>query len=381
MKQNKKSLLRQEVVGSEGRECAPVMLDIAGTSLSDDDCRRLAHPLTGGVILFRRNWQNRAQLCALTSAIKALRPDILIAVDHEGGRVQRFQDDGFTIIPPMRALGQQWLKDDLRRPGMGPLAALESATACGYVMAAELRACGVDLSFTPVLDLDWGRSSVIGDRAFSHDPRVVSLLARALMQGLKLSGMSNCGKHYPGHGFVEADSHVSEPVDERSFAQILTDDLLPYQTLGIALDAVMTAHVVYPEVDSQVASFSERWLKQILRGDLGFLGCVFSDDLGMEGARAQAGGKPMGFTQAALAALQAGCDMVLLCNQSTLANGEAVDELLGGLTAAHKKGRWAPAPISEYRRRQLLPQACALSWDALMEDPRYIEAREVIADL
>jgi beta-N-acetylhexosaminidase len=379
MKQNRKALLQQEIAGTPELTYAPVVLDIAGTSLSEDDRRRLEHPLTGGVILFARNWQSRTQLCDLTSDIKSIRPDVLIAVDHEGGRVQRFRSDGFTIIPAMRALGQLWVNDDLKQPGKGPLAAVESATACGYVLAAELRACGVDFSFTPVLDLDWGKSEVVGNRSFSHDPRVVSLLARSVMQGLKIAGMSNCGKHFPGHGFVQADSHTAVPVDERSLQQILKYDVLPYQTLGIALDAVMPAHVVYSQVDSLPAGYSSRWLQDILRGELEFNGCIFSDDLSMEGGR-YVNGKLLDYTQAAVLALQAGCDMVLLCNQS-VNNAKALDGLLDGLWAAQQKEEWTPRLISEYRRRVLLPQQPAPTWEFLMDEPRYLQAQEAMADL
>lgn len=212
-------------------EHAPLILDVAGTTLSADDRRRLAHPLTGGVILFARNWENRAQLLQLTSSIKAVRDDLLICVDHEGGRVQRFRTDGFTHLPPMRALGEMWMDDGKGAkavPGSGALRATNAATAAGYVLATELRACGVDFSFTPVLDLDWGESGVIGDRSFHRDPRVVALLAKSLMHGLLQAGMTNCGKHFPGHGFVKADSHTEVPVDKRSLKAILADDAAPY---------------------------------------------------------------------------------------------------------------------------------------------------------
>ena len=264
---------------------APVVLDIAGTTLNADDRRRIAHPLTGGLILFARNWHDRGQLTELTSDIKSIRPDVLICVDHEGGRVQRFRTDGFTHLPPMRVLGEMWANDGKRGPGAGALDATDAATAAGQVLGAELRACGVDLSFTPVLDLDHGGSNVIGDRAFARDPRVVTLLAKSLMHGLLLAGMQNCGKHFPGHGFVKADSHVDVPVDRRSLKAILADDAKPYEWLSTCLAAVMPAHVVYPKVDPHPAGFSPRWLKDILRQQLGFTGAVFSDDLSMEGAR------------------------------------------------------------------------------------------------
>jgi beta-N-acetylhexosaminidase len=341
---------------------APVVLDIAGTTLNADDRRRLRHPLTGGLILFARNWANRAQLTALTAEIKAIRPDVLVCVDHEGGRVQRFRSDGFTHLPPMRVLGELWMRD--------ALAATDAATACGHVLGAELRACGVDLSFTPVLDLDHGGSSVIGDRAFHRDARVATLLAKSLMHGLLLAGMANCGKHFPGHGFVQADSHHAVPVDKRSLKAILADDAKPYDWLSTSLAGVMPAHVIYPKVDALPAGFSERWLKQILRGDLGFQGAIFSDDLSMEGAKV-AGTAVDG----ALAALNAGCDMVLLCNQS-LDGGQAVDALLDGLQAAQADGRWRPDGDSEARRLDLLPLTPPLPWDELMHQPAYQHALE-----
>jgi len=225
-----------------GSAHAPLVIDIAGTALNADDRRRLRHPLVGGLILFGRNWVSRAQLTALVAEIKSVRPDVLICVDHEGGRVQRFRTDGFTNLPPMRALGELWMRD--------PLAATDAATAAGFVLASELRACGVDLSFTPVLDLDHGPSGVIADRAFHRDPRVATLLAKSLMHGLLRAGMGNCGKHFPGHGFVKADSHVAVPVDKRSLKAILADDAKPYEWLSTSLTAVMPAHVVYPKVDS-----------------------------------------------------------------------------------------------------------------------------------
>jgi beta-N-acetylhexosaminidase len=360
---------------------APLIIDIAGTMLTQLDRDRLKHPLVGGLILFTRNWQNRAQLTALCESIKAVREDLLICVDHEGGRVQRFKTDGFTHLPPMRALGEMWLREaagTVSPSKAGPLDATNAATACGYVLGAELRACGVDLSFTPVLDLDFGASSVIGDRAFARDPRVVSLLAKSLMHGLLQSGMSNCGKHFPGHGFVKADSHTDIPVDKRSLKAILADDSAPYRWLGTTLASVMPAHVIYPKVDSRPAGFSATWLGDILRGQLGFGGTIFSDDLSMAGARV-VDGKQVSYTQAALAALQAGCDMVLLCNQSLPSSeggGRAVDELIEGLTQAQVQGQWEASDASEERRLSLLPRTPSVPWDELMVQPTYMQAME-----
>jgi beta-N-acetylhexosaminidase len=345
---------------------APVILDVAGLALTAEDRRRLQHPLTGGLILFARNWQDRRQLVEMTSEIKSIRPDLLICVDHEGGRVQRFRSDGFTHLAPMRALGELWMND--------ALAATDAATAAGYVLGAELRTCGVDLSFTPVLDLDHGGSSVIGDRALHRDARVATVLAKSLMHGLLLAGMHNCGKHFPGHGFVKADSHVEVPVDKRSLKAILADDARPYEWLSTSLASVMPAHVIYPKVDAAPAGFSPRWLKDILRMQLGFRGAVFSDDLSMAGAR-RISGVEVSYADAAAVALEAGCDMVLLCNQSS-DGGAAVDALLDELTEALAQGRWHSDPESESRRLALLPQTPPLSWDELMHQPAYQHALE-----
>ena len=357
-------------------EHSPLILDVAGTTLSAVDRRRLAHPLTGGVILFARNWENRAQLLALTSAIKAVRDDLLICVDHEGGRVQRFRSDGFTHLPPMRSLGSLWMRDGKGGPGSGALAATNAATAAGYVLGSELRSCGVDFSFTPILDLDWGGSAVIGDRAFHRDPRVVTLLAKSLAHGLLQAGMAHCGKHFPGHGFVQADSHTEIPVDRRSLKAILQDDAAPYGWLRSTLTSVMPAHVIYPKVDSRPACFSRKWLQDILRDQLGFDGAIFSDDLSMEGAR-RIDGQLVSYTDAAVAALQAGCDLVLLCNQS-VGDGHAVDELLDGLAQQLDQGQWKPSADSEARRLAQLPQTLPQAWDDLMFQPAYQQALEML---
>jgi beta-N-acetylhexosaminidase len=353
---------------------APVVLDVAGLALDDDDRRRLAHPLTGGAILFARNWRDRSQLVDLVAEMKSIRPDLLVCVDHEGGRVQRFRSDGFTPIAPMRSLGEIWMDDAHGARGSGAMRAIEAARAAGHVLGAELRACGVDLSFTPVLDLDHGGSSVIGDRAFHRDARVVAVLAQSLMLGLLQAGMRNCGKHFPGHGFVRADSHVDVPVDDRALAKILADDARPYEWLAGALASVMPAHVVYPKVDDRPAGFSERWLREILRVELGFEGAVFSDDLSMAGAR-RVGGVEVTYGEAAGLALAAGCDLVLLCNQS-LDGGAAVDALLDDLLASQASGQWRGDPDSEARRRALLPQTPPLPWDDLMHDPAYQRSLE-----
>ncbi|MEI2416067.1 beta-N-acetylhexosaminidase [Orrella sp. JC864] len=336
----------------------PVMVDVQGIELSKTERRRLRHPAVGGVILFARNFESRKALAALCRQIHEVRDEpLLIAVDHEGGRVQRFREDGFTHLPPMQALGRAWDQD--------PLAAMRLATDFGYVLAAELRACGVDMSFTPVLDLDYGQSQVIGTRALHRDPRVVAMLARALAQGLAQAGMAACGKHFPGHGHVQADSHHAVPVDERSLDQILAEDAAPYAWLGDAvLQAVMPAHVIYPKVDDKPAGFSSRWIEVILRGRLDYQGVVFSDDLTMEGA-AVAGD----IHARARAALGAGCDMVLVCNRPDLA-----DELLAGLDAA-------PTAASLARIRGLRPQRPAPGWKSLQASERYRRAQASLAAL
>ena len=280
----------------------PVMVDIAGSALSAEDHRRLAHPLVGGIILFARNFESPPQLVQLTREIHATRePPLLIAVDQEGGRVQRFRE-GFTPLPAMRELGLAWDKDPARARAL--------AQSVGFVLAAELRACGVDLSLTPVLDVDHGASSVIGDRAFHRDPDVIAELALKLMRGLRHGGMSAVGKHFPGHGHVAADSHQEIPVDDRPFSEIEASDLVPFRRLmENGLGGVMPAHVVYSKIDGMPAGFSTVWLKQVLRRRLGFNGMIFSDDLSMEGASAAGD-----ICARARAAFDAGCDMVLVCN-------------------------------------------------------------------
>jgi len=335
----------------------PVMLDVLGTQLTPEDEARLRHPLVGGVILFRRNYESPSQIAALTASIHALRtPPLLIAVDHEGGRVQRFRD-GFTRIPPMRELGKEW--------DTHPKHARHLAQQVGFVLASELRACGVDFSFTPVLDVDYGSSCVIGDRAFHSNPQAIAELAHSLLIGLKQGGMPTVGKHFPGHGFVCADSHLEIPVDERSYTDIELCDLIPFrQMVHYGLTAVMPAHVIYPKVDSRPAGFSKVWLKDILRGELGFEGCIFSDDLSMEGATVAGG-----IVQRAEAALQAGCDMVLVCNKP-----DSADELLAGL-------KWdMPAP-SRARLAQMHGRPHPATLAQLHEDAGFIKALHEIASI
>lgn len=284
----------------------PVMADVAGLELTPEERERLLHPMVGGVILFTRNYESPQQLTALCRQIHALRsPHLLIGVDHEGGRVQRFRA-GFTPIPAMGAIGEVW--------DGHPQRARRLARDAGYVLGAELRAVGVDFTFAPVLDLDYGVSGVIGSRAFHRNAQAVAELGHALMLGLQEAGMSAVGKHFPGHGFVAADSHLAVPVDERSLADLEFADILPFrQLIDLGLAGIMPAHVIYPRVDEQPAGFSYRWLTEILRRQYGFEGAIFSDDLTMEGASVAGG-----ITERALAALNAGCDMVLVCNRPDL---------------------------------------------------------------
>lgn len=342
----------------------PITLDVLGLELNEQDRARILHPLTGGVILFGRNFANRQQLTKLTAAIKTLRPDILISIDHEGGRVQRAKTDGFTHLPAMRKLGELWARQhNSTHTAESAALAMAAATACGYVLAAELRACGVDFSFTPVLDLDFGRSGVIGDRSFSRDPQIVFALAKSLNEGLRLADMANCGKHFPGHGWAEADSHVAIPVDERSLQAILSDDAKPYEWLDLSLAAVMPAHVIYPKVDKNPAGFSKIWLHSILRQELGFEGVIFSDDLSMEGASI-AGSVVRG----AEMALDAGCDAVLICNRPDLA-----DQLLAKLKVSKAK-----QAESTERLNRLMPQTPALAWDDLQAEAQYQHAKGLL---
>ena len=293
----------------------PLMVDVAGTELTSEDREVLSHPLVGSVILFSRNYASVPQLEALVRDIRSVRrPPLLVAVDHEGGRVQRFRSD-FTALPPQRAIGRAYDLD--------PDAGRRLAWQCGWLLAAELRAVGVDMSFAPCVDLDYGVSEVIGDRAYHRDPEVVSRLAVACIQGMRAAGMAATAKHFPGHGAVVADSHKALPVDRRPL-EALGEDLLPYRRLvANGLASVMVAHILFPEVDAAPAGFSKRWIQQELRWSLGFTGAVFSDDLSMGGA-AFAGTA----TERARRALAAGCDVLPLCNDRPAVLA-ALDELAG----------------------------------------------------
>jgi len=334
-----------------------IMCDIAGTELTIDDKRRLQHPMTGGVILFARNYSSLQQLTDLTTEIHSLRtPSLLVAVDHEGGRVQRFKN-GFTRLPAMRELGKIW--DEY------PIRAHRLAQLTGYVLAAELRACGIDLSFTPVLDIDYQQSCVIGDRAFHRKPQVIGELAHSLMKGLKLGGMEAIGKHFPGHGYIQEDSHIEMPVDKRSYADIKMDDLIPFrEMIKHGLAGIMPAHVIYPKIDSQPAGFSTVWLQKILRSELEFDGCIFSDDLSMEGA-VVAGN----IVQRAEIAFNAGCDMVLVCNDP-----HAADKLLAEL-------QWKMPAASLARLNRMRGHPNPDSVAKLHDNPGFIQSAQEVGNI
>ncbi len=289
----------------------PILIGIPGTRLDKESRKQLAHPAVGGVVLFSRNFEDGEQLDVLISDIRAARdPRPLICIDQEGGRVQRLTD-GFTRLPPLGALGTLACSD--------PQKALDMAYRHGRVMATEMLACGIDLSFAPVLDLDQG-SHVIGDRALSGSPSEVVRLGRAYLAGMHDSGMKTTGKHFPGHGSIAADSHIADVCDSRTYDEILRSDLLPFMELAPELDALMIAHVVYPDVDPLPAGYSSRWLKDVLRGDLAYRGVIFSDDLGMHAAKAVGG-----LVERTRLCLEAGCDLVLVCQP------EDVRELLSVL--------------------------------------------------
>lgn len=335
------------------RTFGPVVVDLEGLTLTPADEVRLRHPMAGMVILFARNFASPAQLQDLTRAIRAVRPGIVIAVDHEGGRVQRFRE-GFTAIPPMAKIAAS--SDAERR-----------FAAAGYVIGTELAHAGVDLSFTPVLDIDYGRSGVIGNRALGRTAEKVARHARALIGGLAAAGLSACGKHFPGHGWAEADSHLAVPTDERTRDAILRD-AEPYRALSGVLDSVMTAHVVYPAFADEPATYVPELLRTILRDALGFDGLVFSDDLSMAGSLTGrwAGSRP---ADRALYALEAGCDMVLHCN-----HGDELDGLLEGV-AAH----WQPTDAFAARLARLMPSR--EERPAPADDPRWHAARALLEQI
>jgi beta-N-acetylhexosaminidase len=307
---------------STSNRLGPFIIDVQGLALTLEEREVLCHPWVGGIIYFTRNFQSKTQIAALSAEIRSVReskglPPVLICVDHEGGRVQRFRE-GFTAIAAMGSIGALWQDTDTD----SQLAALAMARQQGYVLAKELREVGVDFSFTPVLDLDWGRSEIIGQRAFHANPAVVAQLSAALMHGLLQAGMKNCGKHFPGHGWAVADSHLALPEDERSLEEILSQDALPYARIGSpTLSSVMPAHIRYTQVDDAPAGFSKIWLNDILRKRLGFEGVIISDDLSMAGAAVLED-----VADRAQAAFEAGCDATLICNRPDLAQ-RALEEL------------------------------------------------------
>ncbi len=326
------------------------MLDLAGLELTPQERELLRDPQVGGVILFARNVADALQVRALNEAIRACNPALLIAVDQEGGRVQRLRE-GYTRLPPMRVFAGQWERDRALAEGR--------AHECGWLMATEMLSAGFDFSFAPVLDLDAGVSAVIGDRAFGKSPEQVSALAGAFMRGMREAGMATTGKHFPGHGSVGADSHTDIPVDSRSLALIREHDLRPFAGCVPFMDAVMPAHVIYEQADSRCAGFSPFWLQTVLRGELGFDGVIFSDDLAMAGA-ATAGG----IEARVDAALNAGCDMVLVCNDRDMA--------LGALAHLRKRRQPASPRLSRMRRHHDVER------EALLASARWQEARAMI---
>lgn len=290
-----------------------LMIDVEGLALDAADRETLLHPAVGGVILFARNYESPAQVAALVQEIHALRsPALLVAVDHEGGRVQRFRE-GFTALPPLHLLGQHFDRD--------PQQALADAADLGWLMASELRGVGVDFSFAPVLDLYSAQSRIINDRAFHADPHLVARLAQAYVRGMHAAGMAAVGKHFPGHGSVVADSHHELPIDRRSLETLRLRDLVPFRVLAASgIEGLMPAHILYPAVDDVPAGYSERWLQHILRQELGFRGAIFSDDLGMSGAVINHDGGASSHVERARRALAAGCDMCLICNDRPAAH-------------------------------------------------------------
>ena len=332
----------------------PLLVDVAGTTLTAEDRELLKHPLVGGVILFTRNYADVPQLQALVRDIHALRePRLLVTVDHEGGRVQRFRD-GFTVLPPARLFGQ------IRDQDAAEAARLTELSA--WLLAAELRACGVDLSFAPVVDLDYGASSVIGDRALHSDPAAVSELSLSWVFGMRRAGMGACAKHFPGHGYVQGDSHLMLPVDPRPLETLRHKDMVPYERLfSMDLPSIMMAHVVYEQVDELAASLSKRWIEGELRERQRFEGVVFCDDLSMRGAE-----KAGDYLDRAVAALEAGCDMLPVCN-----NRAGVEAIVKGL-------KLAPNPVSQWRLTRLHGGETP-SWDELRAGTKWSQAREALA--
>ncbi len=332
----------------------PLIIDIDGFDLTEEDRSLIENRLVGGVILFSRNYENKTQLIKLCKAIKVINPNCLVAVDQEGGRVQRFRHE-FTRLPPMQKLGDLYSRD--------PSLAIKTSENMGWLMAVELVLCGVDISFAPVLDVDDSFSDVIGDRAFANHPEVISKLAEAFIMGMNSAGMKATGKHFPGHGSVKQDSHLELPVDLRDLDEITGWDLIPFQRLIGQLDGIMPAHIVFPAVDEDPVGFSSFWLKDSLRKRLGFEGVIFSDDLTMEGAA-----KVGGYSLRAEKAIEAGCDALLVCN-----NRPGVLEILKFLESRSDL---------QINSRLATMRATAMSYESdIMRHPRWAEAQSQLDSL
>lgn len=334
----------------------PMVVDICGLELQAEEAEFLQHPQVGGLILFARNYADPQQLQSLLQSVRAVRPGLLITVDQEGGRVQRFRE-GFTRLPPLQRLGDCYAKD----PHLG----LAAARQCGWLMAAELLSAGVDMSFAPVLDMDRNHSQVIGDRALSDQVEVVAALGEAYLKGMSEAGMAGCAKHFPGHGAIVADSHISAPVDERSLQEVRATDMQPFVRLAPHFQAVMPAHIQFINIDPLPAGYSPFWLQQVLRTELAFTGVIFSDDLSMEGAAVLGG-----YRDRAQAALQAGCDAVLVCNAPQQARDVA---------------RWLEEQSWPRSDRlsvlQPLRQPDCVSLGALRQTPRWQAAQSMLTQL
>lgn len=343
------------MTSNSGKELGSLMLDLDGLELTDRERELMIHPQVGGLILFSRNFHNTHQLQQLVNEVRELRPELIIAVDQEGGRVQRFKE-GFTLLPPMGVFGEIFDKDQDR--------ALELVKDCGWLMASEILAFKIDISFAPVLDLDFGVSSVIGDRSFHRDPENVATLAGAFIQGMKQAGMAATGKHFPGHGYVAGDSHFDIPVDNRSLEDIDQSDMTPFKTLiKQGLSGIMPAHVIYDRCCDQPAGFSKFWIQEQLRNKLGFDGVVFSDDLSMEGATVAGS-----FENRADAALDAGCDMVLVCNHR-----EGAEAVLKHLEMINAR--------TDQKRLQKLKGNSQLRYEELRSSQHWLEVNKEISSL
>ena len=330
-----------------------LMLDLKGVSLDRDERLQLQNPQVGGVILFSRNIQSRDQICDLVAEIRACSKSLLVAVDQEGGRVQRLRE-GFTAIPSMQAIGNLIARS--------PEEGLGLSKDLGWLMASEVIACGLDLSFAPVLDVDRDTSSIIGDRSFSDQPEIVISAAEAFIKGMHDAGMAATGKHFPGHGGIVADSHLEAPVDDRSWNTLYVRDIQPFAKLSKMLDAVMPAHITFPSVDPDSVGFSSFWLNDVLRGKLGFEGIIFSDDLTMKGADIAGG-----YVDKAKLALKAGCDMILVCNCP-----QGAVEVLSYMESAN---------ISQSSKLASMVAKRSISWSDLEGSPRRLAISQKVAAL